>query len=138
MIHQVASKISRRALAPVVVLSERGPGGTVGSCLSTTKNTKPHENEKWVSPNAIRAERSEQEVAAAAFVSEPVSLSFHGTAGQAGPWHTVTFFVFVFIHIVSPHSGGTVGLPNSDYKPLPSHKSKTPLAAGADHMRPPD
>ena len=36
----------------------------------------------------IRAERSEQEVAAVTFLPEPCFLYTFGTAGQAGPWHT--------------------------------------------------
>ena len=35
--------------------------------ISTTKNTKYHESKSGVSPDVIRAERSEQEVTAAAF-----------------------------------------------------------------------
>ena len=58
--------------------------------LVTTKDTKPHERKKRVSPDKIRAERSEQEVAAAAFPPEPGFQYPFGTAGQAGPWHTET------------------------------------------------
>ncbi|HBL44093.1 MAG TPA: hypothetical protein DDZ90_11945 [Planctomycetaceae bacterium] len=44
-----------------------------------------------MSPDKIRAERSEQEIAAAAFPPEPGFQYPFGTAGQAGPWHTETF-----------------------------------------------
>ena len=62
--------------------------------FSTTKNTKPRERKKWVGPNIIRAERSEREVAATAFCSETGFQYLLGTAGRAGPWHTVPFPVF--------------------------------------------
>ncbi|QDT93061.1 hypothetical protein Pan161_47350 [Gimesia algae] len=51
--------------------------------FSTSNNTKRHERSKWVIPNAIRAERSEQEVTAATYHSEPHSPHPFGTVGQA-------------------------------------------------------
>ena len=57
-------------------------------------NHEKHEtpkSKKRVSPDKIRAERSEQEVPAATYHSEPGFLNSFDTAGQAGPWHTVTF-----------------------------------------------
>ena len=58
-----------------------------------------------VSPNAIRAERSEQEVAAAGFPPQPGFLSPFGTAGQAGPWHTETLIIITTCHAVSDTPG---------------------------------
>ena len=51
------------------------------------KNTR----KKWVSPDVIRAERSEQEVTATTFFSESGFRYSFSTAGQAGPWHTEPF-----------------------------------------------
>jgi len=60
-----------------------GTDETAPSDFSTTKNPKPAIR-KWVSPDAIRAERSEQEVAATTFLPEPGFLYSLRTAGQAG------------------------------------------------------
>ena len=53
----------------------------------------------------IRAERSEQEVTAAAFVQEASFPYLLGTAGRAGPWHTGMSHVFVVHYYLYQPSG---------------------------------
>ena len=52
--------------------------------IPTTKNTNTPKSKKRVSPDKIRAERSEQEVAVPAFFPEPNFPISLNTAGQAG------------------------------------------------------
>tara|TARA_R110001599_G_scaffold40852_2_gene124159 strand:- start:249 stop:431 length:183 start_codon:yes stop_codon:yes gene_type:complete len=53
------------------------------ACLTLPEKPVPAP-EAGVSPNVIRAERSEQEVAATTYNPEPGFLYPFGTAGQAG------------------------------------------------------
>ena len=71
-------------------MSSHAPGGKVGLSNGAQRSSPP---EARVSPNTIRAERSEQEVAVATDNLEPDSPYSFDTAGQAGPWHTETFIL---------------------------------------------
>jgi len=60
----------------------------------SARTTSPTQSNR-VSPNAIRAERSEQEVAANAFITASGFPYTFGTVGQADRWHTATSILIV-------------------------------------------
>ena len=96
-------------------MSSHAPGGKVGLSNGAQRSSPP---EARVSPNTIRAERSEQEVAVATDNLEPDSPYSFDTAGQAGPWHTETFILIAMCPAKSDVCVcvcvcATVGLPDS-------------------------